>query len=98
MYRYFRYSSITKGPKFVPKLYTTYVMKSKTFDITHIGTTSDVQKRLDTHNNGFYQYTKNRGPWILAYKETFPTRTEAIEREYFFKTGAGKEFLKSKIK
>jgi putative endonuclease len=82
----------------MPKIYTAYVMKSKTFDIIHIGTTSDVQKRLDTHNNGFYQYTKNRGPWVLAYKETFSSRAEAIAREYFFKTGPGKIFLDTKIK
>ena len=82
----------------MPTNFTTYVMSSKTFNISHIGTTSNLEKRLATHNNGFYKYTKNRGPWILSYKETFSTRAEAIAREHFFKTGKGKEFLATKIK
>ena len=79
-------------------MYTTYVMKSKTFDIRYVGSTSDLKKRILHHNNGFSKYTKGRGPWILVYKEDFPTRSEAMMRELYFKTGVGREFLDSKIK
>jgi putative endonuclease len=79
-------------------MYTTYVMQSKTFGIRYVGSTSDITKRINAHNTGFSKYTKGRGPWFLVYKEAFPTRSEAMARELFFKTGKGRLFLDSKIK
>lgn len=79
-------------------MYTAYVMVSKTFQIRYVGSTSDVNKRINFHNNGFSKFTKGRGPWMLVYKEDFPTRSEAMLREQFFKTGVGREYLDRKIK
>jgi putative endonuclease len=37
-------------------------------------------------------------PFVLVYFEEFQTREEAIKREKYFKTAAGRKFLKTKIK
>lgn len=43
------------------------------------------------------QSIKAYAPFILVYQENFDTREEAIEREKYFKTAAGRRFLKTKI-
>jgi predicted GIY-YIG superfamily endonuclease len=40
-------------------------------------------------------HTKNKGPWKIIHSEKYPTRSEAIFRERFLKTGKGRLFIKS---
>jgi len=62
------------------------------------GVTEDLERRLFQHNNGLLgTYTKNKAPWKLVYSETFLSKSDALKREKYFKTGAGRDFLKSKI-
>jgi putative endonuclease len=77
--------------------FSVYVLKSLKSGKLYIGQTQDLTSRLEQHNNGSSPYTKNRGPWVLVYKEVFSSRSEAMIRERFFKTGKGREFLKTKI-
>jgi putative endonuclease len=80
--------------------FSVYVIKSVTTGKLYTGYTGQTQqldKRLLQHNDGSSPYTKNRGPWVLIYVETFATRAEAMAREKFLKTGKGREFLKNKI-
>jgi putative endonuclease len=56
-----------------------------------------MEQRLERHNAGLTRSTRNRGPWDLVYKEEVQTRAEAVARERFFKTGAGREELKRRI-
>lgn len=79
-------------------MFTVYVLKSRTTGRRYIGQTSNLAKRLLAHNNGDSRYTKNRGPWKLVYSEVYSTRTEAILRERYLKTGKGREFLSSLTK
>ena len=68
--------------------------------VLYKGSTGNLEYRLNQHNGKtlFNSFTKKRGPWILVYYESFRSREEARVREMFFKTGKGREFLKSKIK
>ena len=52
----------------------------------YTGSTQDLQKRIDQHQKGQgAKYT--RGKYLLlAYFETFLTRSEAMKREYEIKT------------
>ena len=36
-------------------------------------------------------------PFILMYSESFETEAEAIDREKYFKTAAGRRFIKKKL-
>ncbi|HOW25064.1 MAG TPA: GIY-YIG nuclease family protein [Bacteroidales bacterium] len=77
--------------------YYTYVLLSLKSQKTYVGQTHDLEERVKAHNEGRSSYTRGRGPWELVYFEEFFTRAEAMEREKYFKTGKGREFLKDKI-
>ena len=61
----------------------------------YTGLSSDVEKRLKMHNAGKVQTTKKRRPFILIYQEVAETLLEARKREKYFKSAAGRCFLKS---
>ena len=63
----------------------TYILKCKdgTF---YTGWTNNLEKRLKDHNEGKgAKYTKARRPVELVYYEAFPTKEEAMSREYAIK-------------
>ncbi len=71
-----------------------YILKSLSYGNYYYGSTNDLEKRINQHNNGQMKYTKGRRPWILHYFEEFDTRSEAQKREYFFKSIEGYNYLK----
>ena len=52
-------------------------------------------ERIAEHNAGLVKSTKNRRPLEFIYSEEFNTKSEALKREKFFKSGRGREFLNS---
>ena len=52
--------------------------------------------RLKRHNRGKVRSTKAYIPWKVVYTEEFQTKSEAYQREMFFKSIDGYQFLKSK--
>ena len=77
-------------------LYTTYVLKSGKFVRHYYGHTKDLVNRLKRHNQGKVRSTKAFLPWKVVYTEEFQTKSEAYQREMFFKSIEGYQFLKSK--
>ena len=64
----------------------------------YFGQTGDIEKRLADHNQGNTGFTtKAGGPWKLVYKEGWETRSEAMKREKYLKTGAGRDFIKAQL-
>ena len=59
------------------------------------GFCSDLEKRLSEHNSGKTISTKPFVPWKIAYYEELYSLEEAIAREKYFKTSAGRRFLKT---
>ena len=78
-------------------MFYTYVLKSITHEYYYKGHCEDINKRLKEHNSGFTKSIKKYRPFVLVYFEEFLTREEAIRRERYFKTGAGRAFVKYKI-
>ncbi len=70
-----------------------HVIKSSSFDTKYIGSTNNLSKRIKEHNSGKCRYTKGRMPWKLIYREGFLTRSEAMKREKFLKSGQGRKEL-----
>ena len=67
-----------------------YILKSD-YDGTHyIGNTQNVEDRLRRHNKGDYRYTKGHRPWKIAYSESVKSRSGAVRRERFLKSGVGR--------
>jgi len=65
--------------------YWTYILQSETTGRYYCGSTSDLKRRVQEHNDPKHQLTKTTkrfaGPWILVHSETFDTRTEARKKE-----------------
>ena len=61
----------------------------------YTGYTTDVEKRLKTHNAGKgAKYTKSRRPVILVYYEEYETKSEALRREAAIKKLSRQEKLR----
>jgi len=78
-------------------MYFVYVIYSSGFHKYYKGHCSDLHKRLEGHNSGNTKSTRPFRPWVIAYSECFVTLKEAVEREKYFKTAAGRRFLKGKL-
>jgi len=59
-------------------MYFVYILKSVSKDKYYIGSSSNVQKRLDEHNRGKTRSTKPYAPYELVYTEAYKTRSEAL--------------------
>jgi putative endonuclease len=80
------------------KKFTVYIIKSSE-GYRYTGMTEDLEKRLNEHNNKTLSFWTKRGTdWKLVYKEEFNTRAEAMKKEKWLKTGAGRDFLNEIIK
>ncbi len=79
------------------KKYFTYILKSKNFDKFYIGNTENLVKRVKEHNAGKTKSIKAFIPYELIYYEIFDSRTEAVLKEKYFKSGVGREYLKEKL-
>jgi len=74
--------------------YFVYVLKSLSSGRSYVGNTNNLQNRLLRHNNNESKATKGKGPWKLMYQEEYPTRSQTVKREIFFKTLKGRIELK----
>ena len=61
--------------------YYVYILKSQKDERFYIGSTSDVDKRIEFHNSSRARYTKRYQPWVLIYIEEYESRGEALRRE-----------------
>jgi len=55
----------------------------------YIGCTTDIQKRIRQHNEGFSRYTKNRGPWAIEWISKSMSHTDALILEKKIKRQKG---------
>jgi putative endonuclease len=74
-------------------MFYVYVIKSQVDGRLYKGMTQNIANRITLHNKGKTKSTKPFRPWKLLYYETFSTREQAREREKYFKTGSGREFI-----
>ena len=76
--------------------YWVYILRNKSTGKLYTGQTSDIGARLDRHNSEFGKdrYTrKQEGAWELVYSEELETRSAAVRRERFLKSGKGREWI-----
>jgi putative endonuclease len=74
-----------------------YALVSLKDNNLYIGISEDPDKRLKMHNSGMTTSTKYRRPFKIIYTEVCENRLKAREREKYFKSGFGREFLKQFI-
>jgi putative endonuclease len=76
-------------------MFDVYVIRSVNRNYLYVGLTNNFERRFKEHNKEQNRTTKPYAPFVLVIKEIFSTRIKAREREKYFKTGSGKEYLKS---
>ncbi|MEK7478668.1 MAG: GIY-YIG nuclease family protein [Patescibacteria group bacterium] len=62
-------------------MYYVYVLKSKLMEEIYIGSTNDLRRRLQEHNDGKEISTKRYAPWTIFYYEAYLTEKLARLRE-----------------
>ncbi|HDZ19992.1 hypothetical protein LCGC14_1760480 [marine sediment metagenome] len=82
-------------------MYWVYVLVSESTGKRYVGQTADLKRRLVEHNtpehNRRKHTSRNAGPWRLVHRENYPTRAEAMRREKWLKSGAGRLWLDETI-
>jgi putative endonuclease len=73
--------------------FVVYVLQSQYDGKRYIGLTSNLDSRINNHNQGKVFSTRGRRPFKLLYTESYSSRIEARNREKYFKSGAGRRFL-----
>ncbi len=75
-----------------------YVLLSQKDGQFYAGSTQNVLKRLERHNSGQVQATKQRLPMKLIYWEGCINEQDAIRREKYLKTIWGKRYIKERLR
>lgn len=67
-------------------MYFVYILYSQKIKNLYVGHTSNLERRLQQHNDGLIKTTKNRRPLILIHKASYTTRYDAMRREKYLKS------------
>lgn len=77
-------------------MYTVYIIKDDNNNL-YKGCTSNLKRRLKEHKQGKTITTSRMTSLELIYTENFPTIVEVRTREKYFKSAAGRRYLKNKF-
>jgi putative endonuclease len=75
-------------------MHCVYVLQSSKDGRTYIGFTNNFERRFQEHNSGQSKATKHRGPFKVLFTEECETQQQAMKREKWWKSGAGRKKLK----
>jgi len=73
--------------------YFVYILKSKLDGSLYKGYSENLTARLNSHNAGKVKSTKAKRPWLMIYHEEYKTLEQALIREKFLKSAAGRRFI-----
>ncbi len=74
-----------------------YILYSEKADIYYVGSTNDLQSRLERHNKGTEKFTKRGVLWKLVYSAEYPTKRLPTKREYEIKKKKSRKFIEQLI-
>ncbi|XLS28612.1 GIY-YIG nuclease family protein [Flavobacteriaceae bacterium M23B6Z8] len=78
--------------------FVVYILFSKIYHKTYVGFTQNLIARFRSHNElGTKGWTRNYRPWMVIHLEVYLSKSEAIKREKFLKSGIGREWIKNQI-
>jgi len=78
-------------------MYKVYVLHAPTYDKIYIGQTSNLEKRMLSHNEFGKGYTSRFRPWELIYEEDQETRSAAMRRERALKSSRGRHWIRTEL-
>ncbi len=80
------------------KKFWVYIIQSEKDNWIYTGHTNDIDRRLNDHNRGKMKSTSHHGPFKLIHTEEFSSRSEAMIREKFLKSGKGRQIREELVK
>ena len=78
-------------------MYYVYVLQSEKDQKFYVGFTKDLKLRVEQHNKGYVESTRNRRPLKLIYYEACLNQADANKREKYLKTYHGKHYLNNRL-
>lgn len=78
-------------------MYYVYILQSLKDKSYYTGSTFDLKKRLEKHNNGEVKYSRAHKPFILVWYSAFLRKERAIMFELYLKQGSGSAFSKKHL-
>ena len=75
-------------------MYYTYILYSTQCDRYYIGFTSDTSKRLERHNSGMVNSTRNCIPYLMLKFKSYATAEEARKEEMRIKKMKSRKYIK----
>jgi putative endonuclease len=75
-----------------------YILHSPKLDKYYIGSTGNLEGRLQRHNTSNTGFTSTEKPWEIKYFETFETKSGAMKREMELKKWKNRVKLEALIK
>ena len=80
------------------KMHYVYLLESDSVP-THryVGLSSDLKRRLETHNSGESSHTMKYRPWHLVTYIAFSNKSKAEAFERYLKSGSGHAFAKRRL-
>ena len=79
-------------------MFYTYVLLSEKDKKLYCGYTKDLTQRFEDHVRGRVEATKYRRPLQLVYYEACCAKEDALNRERYFKTHHGRNFIHKRLK
>jgi putative endonuclease len=74
-----------------------YILRSINDNALYIGSTNDIERRIDEHNSGKVDSTRSRRPFNLEAYIAVKDKNKAIELEQYLKTGSGRAIINKRI-
>lgn len=79
-------------------MFYVYVLRSGRDHGLYIGYSTNLRVRIRSHRAGANLATAHRGHWTLIYYEAYLNQVDALGRERYLKSGAGRRFLKAQLR
>ena len=79
-------------------MYYVYIIQAINFpELVYVGYTTNIENRLQTHNNGGSIYTAEYKPWKIVWHCVFSNKKRALDFEQYLKTHSGKAFASKRL-
>ena len=75
-----------------------YILLSGKDGKFYTGSSKDLKRRINEHNSGRVDSTKDRLPMKLIYYEACIDEIDARARETYLKSGMGKRYIRNRLK
>ena len=78
--------------------YFTYILFSPKINKYYVGSTDNIQWRLERHNLGWGRFTKSGINWELVYFEQYDSKSDCLKREREIKNKKSRKYIEDLIR